>query len=422
MKTVRNSLLGMAFIGIFISSIQMSVAHAQDLIKRPVLHEFITQVMQEHPSLLSVEANQRAVSARAQAKSKPIYNPEFDIGYVNNRDKDKDIGISQTIDWFGKRRARTSVGNAEILAAESSFLLAKKDLLTEILQSLTNYNTSFTLYKVAENRTQLSKDFLELANRRNQAGELPRSEFLTAMLDLSESQAAKNEAANILSQDKENLIALVGAELEIWPTLTGVPIADDALTFVYDIQYLPEMILAKNQVDIFKAQIKVAKSNRMPDPTIGIRVGQEGGGSRFDAQPRSTTVGVQLSLPIPIWNSFKAEVLAAGADFNQAEQNYLVVQNQVRARLEASMNRYQSTADAWEEWSKQGALPLSEQRSLLRKLLDSQEISAVDYLVQLNQTFEVERTSIALNGRLWNAWFTWQNSSNNLDKWLETIQ
>ncbi|MBL4603790.1 MAG: TolC family protein, partial [Emcibacteraceae bacterium] len=113
---------------------------------------------------------------------------------------------------------------------------------------------------------------------------------------------------------------------------------------------------------------------------------------------------------------------ASGADLNQAEQDYFVIENKVRARLDATINRYQSAASAWSEWSKQGVMPLSEQRDLLKRLFEAQEISAVDYLIQLNQTFEVENTSIELNGRLWNAWFAWQNASNTFDVWLEKIQ
>ena len=410
------------FVLVFLAFISPISTSAQESAKRPVLHEFLTEVLEGHPSLLSTEASQRAVEARAQGKAQSIYNPEIEIGYVNNREREKEIGISQTIDWSGKRRARSKVGRAEVAASRSAYSLAKKGLLTTVLQSLTEYQTALQIYKVAEDRTRLSEDFLKLAQRRNLAGELPRSELLTAMLALSESQAAKNEASNDLSQSKENLIALVGKERAVWPNLSGVPVADEADTFVYDIEALPEIILARNQIEIFRAQINVAKSERKPDPTIGVTVGQEGGGSRVDDEPRHTTVGLKLSLPIPIWNSYKAEVRAAGADLNQSEQNYFVVENQVMARLEATMNRYQSAANAWSEWSKQGAMPLSEQRDLLKRLLEAQEISAVDYLVQLNQTFEVENTSIELNGRLWNAWFAWQNASNTFDAWLEKIQ
>lgn len=396
--------------------------YAQEVIKRPVLHEFITQILSKHPSLLSVEATQRAIEARSQGKSQPIYNPEIEIGYVNNKDRNKEIGISQTIDWSGKRGARSKLGSAEVAASKSVYLLAKKGLLTDLLQSLNEYQTALKIYKVSEARTRLNEDFLNLAQRRNKAGELPRSELLTAMLALSESQVARNEASNILSQTKESLIALVGEDREVWPNLVGIPIADDALTFVYDIETLPELTLAKNKIGINQAQVNVAKLDRRPDPTLGVLVGQEGGGSRFDAGPRQTTVGVKLSLPIPIWNSYKSEVRAAGADLNKVEQDYYVIQNQVRARLEATMNRYQSAAKAWNEWSIEGAKPLSEQRDLLKRLLESQEISAVEYLIQLNQTFEVETTSIELKGRLWNTWFAWQNVSNTFDQWLEKIQ
>ena len=420
MRTVRNSIFSVSIISICMSIIPVSFA--QEAAKRPVLHEFITQILEGHPSLLSTEASQRAVEARAQGKAQSIYNPAIEIGYVNNRDRDKEIGISQTIDWSGKRRARSKVGRAEVAASKSVYLLVKKDLITEMLQNLTEYQTALKIYKVAEDRTSLSEDFLKLAQRRNLAGELPRSELLTAMLALSESQAAKNKASSELSQSKENLIALVGEEREVWPNLSGIPVANDALTFAYDIETLPEIALARNQIEISKAQINVARSERKPDPTIGVTIGQEGGGSRFDAEPRRTTVGLKLSLPIPVWNSYKAEVRASGADLNQAEQDYFVVENKVRARLDATINRYQSAASAWSEWSKQGVMPLSEQRDLLKRLFEAQEISAVDYLIQLNQTFEVENTSIELNGRLWNAWFSLQNASNTFDVWLEKIQ
>ena len=197
--------------------------YAQEAIKRPVLHEFVTQTLEGHPSLLSTEASQRAVEARAQGKARSIYNPEIEIGYVNNRDREKEIGISQTIDWSGKRRARSKVGSAEIAASKSVYLLVKKDLIKEILQSLTEYQTASKIYKVAEDKTRLSEDFLNLAQRRNQAGELPRSELLTAMLALSESQSAKNKASNELSQSKENLIALVGEERTVWPNFVVSP-------------------------------------------------------------------------------------------------------------------------------------------------------------------------------------------------------
>ncbi len=415
MKKMRRTLVGIAAVGYCTAFVPWSTAALADAQKRPVLYEFIQQTVGDHPSLKASEAALSAARARALGQSRPVYNPALAVGYENAELTTKEIGISQAFDWSGKRGARAGVGRAEIEAAEAAYALARKTILTEILTALANYRTEFQKHSVAAEKETLSVKFLALAKRLSSAGEMPRSELLTAQLALAESRAAKNEVAAALSNANERLIATVGEDRGFWPRLDGVPSvpgngADDS-NFI--VEKLPEMRLAIAETEISRARIKVAKTDRMPDPTVGLRVGEEG---------NSNLVGLSVSMPIPIRNSYKAEVQAAGSDLMVAQQAYYSVNRQVRARFDASLRRYISASEAWRVWEENGAEPLGEQRALLGQLLEAREISAINYLVQLNQTFATETASIELNGRLWSAWFEWQNAGANISTWLETIQ
>jgi len=413
MTKIRNALRGVAVFGLSTAIVQGSAAAMEGSQKRPGLYEFIELTTQGHPSLMASEAALTAARARARGQARPIYNPELEIGYENAEASTKEIGISQAFDWSGKRRARSGVGRAEVEAAEAIYELARKTLLTDIFQALSDYHTMARIFTVAEEREKLNEKFLSLAKRQNDAGEMSRAEFLTARLALAEARVAKNTAAGQLSVVEERLIAKVGQNRQVWPRLDGVPINSAVISGTINYEQLPELRLAQAKTEISRALIKVAKTDRMPDPTVGVRVGEEG---------RSTLVGLSLSMPIPVRNSYRAEVRAAGAELIAAQQDYHSVNRQIRARYDASLNRYFSASDAWHVWRSQGAEPLNEQRTLLGKLVEARDISAVNYLVQLNQTFATETASIELKGRLWNAWFDWQNAGGTISEWLETIQ
>ena len=189
------------------------------------------------------------------------------------------------------------------------------------------------------------------------------------------------------------------------------------------VEALPELRLAQADAEAARAFIRVAKRNRIPDPTLGFRVGEQRSALNPLGQRESTTLfGVRLSIPLPIRNSFGAEVAAAGADLIAAEQSYSDLRRRVEARLAASLRRYQTTSDAWANWTAQGAAPLEEQRALLRRLWEAGEVSAVDYIIQLNQTFATESAGVELRGRLWTTWFDWLDASGLISAWMENSQ
>ena len=178
------------------------------------------------------------------------------------------------------------------------------------------------------------------------------------------------------------------------------------------VRRLPELRAAEARADALSAEIRFAKKARIPDPTIGAAYGREG-----DAD----FAGVRLSVPIPVFASGQAEVDEARAERVAAEQ---AIRNQLRnaeARLVEASGRFAVAAGTWRAWMRDGSDVLGEQRRVLDQLWRSGDITAVEYLVQLDQTYSAERAGIELQGSLWRAWIDWLDASGTLNEWMETL-
>lgn len=380
---------------------------------QPVLGEFIQIVVQGHPALEAAQAALDAARARARGQGRPLYNPELEVDYEDAEVRTKQVGLAQTFDWSGKRSARADVAQAEVTAAEATYDIARKSLLTELLTGLAEHQARLDVFQLSKRRVELNYDFLGLAERRNRAGDLPKTQLLTARLALAEAKVNRTTAQGDLAGARENLVAIVGEKRSLWPRMEGVPSQNPPPPDVARLEKLPELRFARSQAQTFRSRIQVARKNRVPDPTLGVRYGEEGA---------TSLLGLRLSIPLPIRNSFRAEVDAARADVIVAEQSYSDIYRRAEARLGTSHERYLAVAAAWKDWREGGAEPLEEQRLLLQRLWQAGEINAVDYLVQLNQTFATEIASSELRGRLWSAWFNWLDASGAVDEWVENIQ
>ncbi|MEQ9042533.1 MAG: TolC family protein [Alphaproteobacteria bacterium] len=384
-------------------------AHAEG--QRPVLREFIQRTLAEHPALIAARTRVQAARARLQAAEAPLYNPEMEVGYENGEDETKDIGISQTLDWSGKRDARAKTESHALTEAEENLAIARRNLLTELLTALAEYNQRRELAVLADRRQKLASELAVLADRRHAMGDLPRSELLASRLELQRASVETAKATASLLESEERLIAVTGQRGTLWPRVDGAPgnlPALDTITF----KDLPEVRQA--EATLFRAQagVRVARKNRLPDPTIGLRGGQDND---------ETLIGLRLSIPLPILNSRRAEVMAASEDARASASDLHDIQRQVIARLESAYRGYKATHVAWREWETTGTADLQQQTALLHRLLQVGEIGTIDYLVQLNQTFDTETAAIELRGQLWQRWFLALAAAGHLEAWTETL-
>jgi len=377
----------------------------------PNLSRFISVMVESNPRVLVGRAALEASRFRESAAGQPLYNPDLDADYENAVDRRWEVGIGQTLDWSGKREARRDTASQERAAVEAELSLVRQDLAVELLSALSLYQTEQRRFTLASEREQAMSDFAQLAQCRFDTGDLGQVEADLAALAFIEAQNQRATTAANLAEAKQAVRSIIPLEqTDQWPSvdfdLPELQAVDSPLNWVVN---LPQVQAAQRRVDAADALVELRELERKPDPTISVRGGRE---------DDSTLVGLNLSIPLYIRNSYKYEASAARAERDQAQRIYDDEIRRAAARLISATERYQQSRNTWEGWEKTGRQSLDRQGELLRRLWEAGELSTTEYLVQLRQSLDTRESALDLQLALWQAWFEWLAASGQVDHWL----
>ena len=375
------------------------------------LAQFVQAVVEANPRVQAARAALEVSSAYRDAASRPLYNPELSLEAENADAETRALGISQTLDWGGKRNARTAVAESDRLVVEAEYLSTRWNVTVELLNGLALHQTGIERNRLAESRKQLMDDFVALAQRRFDAGDLSRVELDLARLSGADARIRKATGAAALSDARQAVRNLTPrATAAQWPALPasmpGIPSGADPQSLVLA---LPEVLAARRQVESADALVELRRRERRPDPTLSLAGGEE------DGEP---LIGLTLTIPFYVRNRFSYEVTAALAERSRAQQIADDVLQRAHARLVGATERYELSRGAWDDWALTGQASLTRQMEQLQRLWQAGELSTTDYLVQFTATLDVQESALDLRHALWRAWFEWLWASGQVDAWF----
>lgn len=379
----------------------------------PALIQFVQTVVESNPRVQAARAALDASGAFRDAASRPLYNPELSLDAENSDSDTRALGISQTLDWGGKRKARTAVAESDRLVVEAEYVAARWAVTVELLDGLAQHQTGVERDTLAQARRELMDRFADLAQRRFDAGDLAQVELDLARLASTDARIQKATAAAGLAEARQavrNLTPRSSASAQ-WPSLPNAlpslpKSADDPQSLVLE---LPEVLAARREVATADAVVELRRRERRPDPTLSLAGGDEDG---------ETLIGLNVTIPLFVRNSFSHEVTAALAERSQAQQIANDVMQRAYARLISAAERYELSRGAWGDWQQIGEASLTRQTEQLQRLWEAGELSTTDYLVQLTATLDVQESALDLREALWRAWFEWLWASGQVDAWL----
>ena len=389
----------------------VQVTAAESTAASPALTQFARNALQDNPRVQAASAAVDASRARQTAAGKALYNPELELDTEKTDVRTETVGISQTIDWGDQRGARTEVAQYENKAVLALFQFVRQDLSNQLVTGLGEYHTSKQLNVLAQRKSELMKDFAQLASDRYKAGDLSQVELDLAQLAANEALLQLAETSNAVAQSLQSLYAITGSATNEWPSLPEQlpPLDFNAVDVDATLRRLPGFLQAQASMSASRARVKVANSETTANPTIGLRAGREGS---------SSLTGLTLSMPLFVRNNFQAEVTAASADAIETERQAEHAWRVSNARLISSAKTYSVTRKAWQQWLATGKTPLQRRITLLKRLWKTGELSTTDYLVQLRQTLDTQAAAVSLQGQLWQSWSGWLAASGNTTNWL----
>lgn len=393
------------------SDVERDSTHTES---QTALTTFVRAVVDANPQVNAARAALDASVALEGAAGRPLYNPELELEVEDADSETRAIGISQTLDWGGKRRARTAVAESETRSIEADFLAVRWQVASDLLSALASYQTESDRRALASVRAGTMQDFAELAEQRFDAGDISQIELDLAVLAFTDARIKQATASANVAEAKQSVMSLaIGSPPAQWPAiqteLSAISVAPSEASDL--VMSLPHVQAAQLRVAAAAARVALRESERRLDPTLTLR-----GGTEDD----ETLVGLNVTIPLPIRNRYTYEVTAASAERRQAQQDASNISRQAYARFQGAQERYQLSRTAWDDWQRTGGVSLQRQTDLLWRLWEAGELSTTEFLVQLQQTLDTRESALELRAALWRAWFEWLTASGQIESWLGT--
>ncbi len=332
------------------------------------LDQFLQQVLRSNLDLAAQRFNVPIAKAQLIA-ARVSPNPVLNVGTgrdLTHEDQPTTYfaGLSTQIELPGKRANRTSAAVQTLLAASATLEDYLRTLRGTAASAYVDAASSQMI--VAEKRRAFqSLDRLADANDvRLRAGDISEVDDDQARADALQ---ARGDLYSSQSTGHVNQYALLG-----FLGQTGAPLPDvsghlNVPTRHFDLDKLladalrsrPDLLAAHRTYDAALASTRLAKLNRIPDPTFGVTA-QESLISRnpIDPTPNFNSINLSVSVPLPVFNSSRGEYLVARHTAAQAEQNLRSAALKAEVDVRGSFARYQTALERLAQYE-HGALTLA---------------------------------------------------------------
>lgn len=382
------------------------------------VHSLVQKALATHPELRFYEA-QIAVAQSGKTKAGEIQNPELMTGVGNWRVRDLAtnnvtdgptwaVQLTQTFEWPGRLSLRKAIAQKDIELAQLGVEQFRAALAARVRTISWKLIAAQEQTKAAEEVAKRYQALAEVLLQRDPAGAAPRLEARIIQANALNLSAAAATARNELATARFELNQLLGEkpehplELQMEKlTLNPPPALESLLSQARKKNFeLRARILDVQQQGY---EVRLAENERWPSITVAPFA------QRQQNETREMQAGINISIPLPLWNRNKGAIDAAKAKEVQAEVMLTAQMRQLERDVAAQSSHYRIHVEELAKWPadtleslrkaateadehyRLGALPLSTYTELQQQYIESvhavleSQLGAVDARLQLEQ-------------------------------------
>ena len=390
------------------SSVTPMLARYFDPVQGASSNDLVRRALASNGELAAVRLDiERARSRLRQAGLRP--NPTLDFEQTTGRftgaagESEVSVGLAVPLELGGKRRRRIDLARGELEAAEAEVADRERRLTNEVrtlyaealaslrelgtleeLNSIDLQTTRFIQARVNEGETapielnQLRVEVERLRSRRS----LVEGRLQASLLKL---KSVTGVPASELVRLKEDISS---------PGLVSPPASIESATEIA-LRSRPDLKLARLNVEVAQAGLRLARSYGVPDVTAFTKYSQ--GRSIFDDTPvgvlrdRDKLLTFGVSIGIPVFNRNQGAKAEATAAITQAERRLEFAEAVVRSEVQSAYARYEAARAAVSTFE-QGVIPRSaENIRTIRAAYQIGAFSITDLLVEQRRLVDAQR-------------------------------
>ncbi len=363
------------------------------------LDECVAIALEQNPLLQSSYHLHRASLARvhqARAFSQPSLDLDSDLQpeFMDFRGSQESyVGVSQDFEFPGKRILRGKIAAREAGEVEMDTELLKLDIIYQVKQAFYDLLLAQEILKYAEQDLELSRDYLEKAEIKFEAGDIARVEILRARVEAAKAENSLKAAANdvrlararlnfLLARGKYDPLEIRGEFKKKSPAFTLEDLKERALAL------RPEIKKVSFALDRENLRKTLGSLSYFPDFSLGL--------SRHRISGVATTWDVTLSFPIPLffWQPQKGEIAEANANLEALKKEKEHTSNAIVLEVEEAHANALMAGHQIELYEKEILAQAEEAYNMFLFSFQEGEIGGID-LIEARRTLIEARKSYA---------------------------
>lgn len=360
--------------------------------------------LMQNPAIAQADARVRALRGKwVQVGLPPNPSAGYMAAEIGDEGRAGQQGgyVGQDFITGGKLGLNRAVVSQEIQQAEQN--LAAMQLRTQ-----TDVRKAYYSALVAQRRSDLAADLARVSGEAVkasqellQAEEIPQAGLLQTQVEQQNAAILALSAQNEQQAAWRRLSAVVGSELAV-RRLSGdvsqLPaLLDWSEQLVRVTSTSPEVSAA--MADLSRAQMALRRARVEPVPDVTTQFV-----AQYDNATGDAIAGVQMGIPLPIWNRNQGGIRQAEAEITQARRNMDRVELDLKQRLSIAFQEFSTARSQAETYSTQ-ILPKAEETfKLVQRGYSLGELGYLDLLSAQRTYSQTNLAYLDALGTLWRSW------------------
>lgn len=364
------------------------IAQAQVPGNTLTLEHALNRARTRAPALLSAKARIDEARGRLQGASillqaNPVIEgtagPRFSS---QGRFTDADVSASQDFEAFGRRGARISGAQAGVTRAIAASQETGRQVLRDVAAAFMRALAANEKLKVLTDADKVASDFLNAAERRYQAGDVPILDVNLARTTAARTRAELRSGLAELTSALGDLRVLIGMS----PDEQFTPAGDLKSLEKYDLNRLvseaqdrPDIRVLENELREAESDVRLGNTFKSPDFGVISRYARDQGDNVAQAGIRITVPVFSRGQELSATGNARASRIRA-----ELEASKTAIRNEISSALEA----YRFRSEAVQELESRALPSLQENETLARRSYEEGEIGLVELLLIRREILE----------------------------------
>lgn len=341
-----------------------------------------------------------AGKVRAGLLPNPTLDLEAGTGALtgSNNENSLALGLSQEFLLAGKRDRRLSIAEQELEIFRWHLADRERLLRNEVTTAFYEALLAKERVALAERSTALNRQLLEVTKERLAAGDIPELEMNLVKVELARSEGTRIEGAKTMLRNQARLWTLMGLPAGNRPEIAGKLEAGIIMEKpLADLKRLatanrPDIKALEAERSRDEADIALAQAEKIPNLTAGLvfrrdATSMEVGG--VEGKDTAYTIGVKLSIPIPLFDRNQAGIREATAKRSSSESRLAAAARTVEREVETAYASFQNAASVLSLYKADIIPQLEENLNLTQEAYRLGEVGILAVIQEQKKFFEV---------------------------------